>query len=69
MFLHDYDPSYPIKKQNGLKFPITLHEVAELIELDIIEELVQYESPKLKQKQSISIDLNKKKKTNRNQLF
>lgn len=69
MFLHDYNPSQPPKKQNGLKFPIALHEIEVLNSLDKIEDLASYEEPKLKQKKSTSVDLNKKKKTNRNQLF
>jgi hypothetical protein len=69
MFLHDYNPIQPPKKQNGLKFPIALHEIEILNSLDKIEDLASYEEPKLKQKKSISVDLNKKKKTNRNQLF
>jgi len=69
MFLHDYNSEKPPKKQNGLKFPITLHEIDDLHSLNEIEDLASYEEPKLKQKKSISVDLNRKKKNNRNQLF
>lgn len=69
MFLHDYNPTNPPKKKNGLKFPIALHEIGILNSLGKIEDLASYEEPKLKQKKSISVDLNKKKKNSRNQLF
>ena len=68
MFLHDFDPIEPIKKPNGLKFPVTLHEIEELKSLQEIEEQVFYVFPRLKQKQSISVNLTRKKK-NKTQLF